>query len=84
VIADGARSERAKLYDDYKAYCETSDRQYVTRNNFYKSMRVKGYRECKSMNGRFFEKVALKSAVKGQILEKENTLQEQDEELPFH
>ena len=41
----GSRTERGELYSAYKQYCLVSDRQALTRNNFYRSMRVKGYGE---------------------------------------
>ena len=45
---DGSRIERTKLFDRYAKYCESAERQSLTRNNFYKSLRLKGYKELKT------------------------------------
>ena len=58
VIGPGRRAERGALFDAYKRYCFESDRQGLTRNNFYRSMRVKGYGEIKSEGTRYFTGVA--------------------------
>lgn len=42
------RIERTELYKKYSDYCEDTDRQSLTKNNFYKSLRVKGYSEIKT------------------------------------
>lgn len=77
----GARIERGLLYKRYEDYCYASDRQSLTRNNFYRSMRVKGFAEIKSngdrcFEGISFEKPALKSALPDGFVEV-------DEPLPF-
>lgn len=76
-----ARIERGRLYQRYSDYCYSSDRQSLTRNNFYRSMRVKGFTEVKSGGDRYFEgisfeKPALKSALS-------DGCAEVDEPLPF-
>lgn len=48
VLDDGSRIERTDLYKRYEKYCEDTDRQSLTRNNFYKSLRLKGYKELKT------------------------------------
>lgn len=45
---DGSRVERTKLFERYAKYCENAERQSLTRNNFYKSLRLKGYKEFKT------------------------------------
>lgn len=42
ILDDGSRIERADLYRKYERYCEDTDRQSLTKNNFYKSLRLKG------------------------------------------
>ena len=48
VKDEKGRIERAELYKKYSNYCEDTDRQSLTKNNFYKSLRVKGYSEIKT------------------------------------
>lgn len=54
----GSRIERTSLYRSYQDYCFESDRQTLTRNNFYKSMRMKGYSEITSCGIRYFESIS--------------------------
>lgn len=49
------RVDRTELYDKYNAFCEESGRQSLTKNNFYKSLRVKGYAELKTNGHRYFK-----------------------------
>ena len=80
-----ARTERGVLFTAYKRYCFESDRQALTRNNFYRSMRVKGFRETASMGAWYF------SGLKIGKLKKKDPIQtalekgyvEVDEVLPF-
>lgn len=58
---DGYREERTKLYKKYSVYCEENERQALTKNNFYKSLRLKGYSEITSNGKRYF--LGLKSAL---------------------
>ena len=53
--------ERRKLYEAYKKYCDENERQALTSNNFYKSMRSKGFDDLKGKsNGYYyFKKIAL-------------------------
>lgn len=55
----GSRIERTELFQRYQDYCFESDRQTLTRNNFYKSMRMKGYSEIASCGIRYFESISL-------------------------
>ena len=77
----GARVERGQLFQRYAEYCFTADRQALTRNNFFKSIRCKGFTEIKTMGVRYFEgisfeKPALKTALTDGFIEV-------DEQLPF-
>jgi len=80
--ADGCREERTELYKRYSEFCEENERQTLTKNNFYKSLRLKGYSEITSSGKRYF--LGLKSALEnctndGFI----QVTQEQLEDLPF-
>lgn len=82
------RIERTELYDKYNEYCEETDRQSLTKNNFYKSLRVKGYSEIKSNGYRYFKGISyLKSDPKRpQETAPDGFMsvtQEQLDELPF-
>ena len=75
------RVERGELFSAYESYCYDSGRQSLARNNFYRSMRVKGYSEIVSCGMRYFkcislEKTALRSALSDGFIEV-------DEPLPF-
>lgn len=58
VLDKDSRSERTELYSRYEKYCEETDRQSLTRNNFYKSLRVKGYKDFKSGGYRYFKGIS--------------------------
>ena len=46
-----ARTDRGYLFQKYERFCQDMDRTPVTRNNFYKSLRTKGFNELKT-NGK--------------------------------
>ena len=63
-----ARTERSAVFADYELYCDDAGRTPLSKNGFFKSLRLKGYREIKSCGIRCFEgtfqkKTALKSAL---------------------
>lgn len=58
VLDEGSRSERTELYSRYEKYCEDTNRQSLTKNNFYKSLRVKGYKDFKSGSYRYFKGIS--------------------------
>lgn len=58
VLDEGSRSERTELYNRYEKYCEDTDRQSLTKNNFYKSLRVKGYKDFKTGGYRYFKGIS--------------------------
>ena len=60
VRVDGGRIERGVMFDQYSRYCFQNERQALTRNNFYKSLRAKGISEGRDYSGRFFRDVFLK------------------------
>ncbi len=55
VLEEDGRIERRELYNKYIRYCEDVERQSLKRNNFYKSLRLKGYKEKKSGGNIFFK-----------------------------
>lgn len=60
VLDDGSRIERTDLYKRYEKYCEDTDRQSLTKNNFYKSLRAKGYKDFKTGGYRYFRAFLMK------------------------
>lgn len=77
----GGRADRAKLFQRYSTYCVNAERQALTKNNFFKSLRAKGYREGKSGGDWYFEGISFE---KNSL---ENSLQDGfvvvNEPLPF-
>ena len=55
----GARSDRGALFQSYDNYCLTADRTPLSRNNFYRSLRQKNFREVMSCGYRYFEGLKL-------------------------
>lgn len=80
-LYSGGRADRAKLFQRYSSYCIEAERQALTKNNFFKSLRAKGYREGKSGGDWYFEGISFE---KNSL---ENSLQDGfvvvDEPLPF-
>ena len=58
ILDKTGRMERTELYKKYEQYCEETDRQSLTKNNFYKSLRVKGYKEIKIDGYRYFKGIS--------------------------
>lgn len=82
------RIERTELYKKYSDYCEESDRQSLTKNNFYKSLRVKGYSEIKSSGYRYFKGISYMKSCSKSSRETApdgfmSVTQEELDELPF-
>lgn len=79
---DGCRWERTELYKSYSEFCEENERQPLTKNNFYKSLRLKNYMEITSNGKRYFLglKFALKNCTNDGFM---TVTQEQLENLPF-
>lgn len=82
------RIERTELYNKYNAFCEDTDRQSLTKNNFYKSLRVKGYCEIKTSGYRYFKGInykenCSKNAPQAALDGFASVTQEQLNELPF-
>ena len=89
ILDKTGRMERTELYKKYEQYCEETDRQSLTKNNFYKSLRVKGYKEIKIDGYRYFKGISdekpapnlpLKTAPDGFVSMPEGY----QETIPFH
>ena len=80
------RVDRSTLYQKYDGYCSSNDRQSLSRTNFYKAMRSKGFNERKScginyIQGISLEKPSLKSSLESDFVE----IPEGDQmDLPFN
>ena len=48
------RIKKPALYRDYTAYCEDMERQALTKQNFFRSMRTKGFSEVKTGGVEFY------------------------------
>lgn len=53
-IGEEFKTDRTYLFDKYVSYCNECERQPLTRNNFFKALRTKGFREVRSSNTRYF------------------------------
>lgn len=54
----GERVERSVCYTKYSSYCEENERQSLSRTNFYKALRSKGFGESRSAAGRYIEGIS--------------------------
>ena len=77
----GERVERGYLYEKYADYCYESDRTSLTKNNFYRSLRVKGYPEVRVSTGRYFSDIFFGKTVTKTVTESGFT--QVDIDLPF-
>ena len=69
-IVKGARTERGQLYQRYTSYCDSTDRTALSRNSFFRSLRMKDFKEGKS-GFRYFEGISLeKSAQNARLWQK--------------
>ena len=77
----GARTDRGSLFTSYESYCSRSDRTALSRNNFFRALRTKGFSEIKSSGTRCFQGILVgKSALKSAL---DWTPVEADAQLPF-
>ena len=80
----GVRVERSQLYQKYDSFCFSSGRTSLSRNSFYRAMRVKDIKEVKSNGQRYFEGITTeKSALKDSEKCPEWTEVTDQMELPF-
>lgn len=81
----GARVERSQLYQMYDSFCFSSGRTSLSRNNFYRALRVKDIKEVKSNGLRFFEGITTeKSALNDLQKCPEWTPVDDQMEIPFN
>lgn len=78
--------DRSVLYQSYDKYCQDNDRQSLSRTNFYKAMRSKGYNERKSNGINYIQGCSLdKPSLKTSLNDGFSSLDDFDQtELPFN
>ena len=55
IVKDpGGRIKKLNLYLEYESYCQDMDRQSLTKQNFYRSMKTKGFGEIKTNGTEYF------------------------------
>lgn len=57
----GSKINRAELYQRYNMYCVENERQSLSRTNFFKALRSKGFSERKSNGINFIEGISLEN-----------------------
>ena len=77
----GARVERGQLYQSYDSYCFSTDRTSLSRNGFYRAMRMKDFKEVKSNGLRYFEGISFDTPTIKKCPEPD--LEEDQIEFPF-
>lgn len=60
IIREWLRIERAAAYKDFEEYCKEEERQALTKNGFFKALRIKSFSEVKGKNERFFVGISVK------------------------
>ena len=59
-----SQTDRTLLYERYERYCSMSERTKLIKNNFYKAMRAKGFKDRKTNGIRMLQGISLgKSAL---------------------
>lgn len=76
-----SKIERGVLYKVYESYCEENERQALTRNNFYKSLRIKGYKDSRTSAGRFFNDI--KTVISSSDYGFKTVISDKQEAIPF-
>lgn len=61
VLSKEGRTKRTVLYEEYEKYCEVYSRQALTSHNFYKSMRLKRFKECTIVGSIHFVGISIKT-----------------------
>lgn len=82
TIGKDLRVERVEAYRDFEKYCETEERQSLSRNGFFKALRAKNLAEVRGKTERYFVGVSLGKATVNSDGFMEVT-PEQLAELPF-
>ncbi len=85
TVGTGLRMERIAAYRDFEKYCEEEERKTLTRNGFFKALRIKSFSEVKGKNERYFvgisvEKVPTETEKSADF---RKMTQEEFKDLPF-
>lgn len=59
----GNREPKTDLYQNYKRFCDETERNGLQKSNFYRAMRDKGFKEQKSNGQRFFTGISLREKI---------------------
>lgn len=80
----GNREERSSCYQKYDQYCQDNDRQSLSRTNFYKAMRSKGYEEKRTATGRYICDISFEKPDTKTVTDQSGFMKIDDQmELPF-
>ena len=60
ITREWLRIERTAAYKDFEEYCKEEERQALTKNGFFKALRIKSFSEVKGKNERFFVGISVK------------------------
>lgn len=60
ITREWLRIERTAAYKDFEEYCKEEERQALTKNGFFKALRIKSFPEVKGKNERFFVGISVK------------------------
>ncbi len=80
---NGEKVDRFQLFRAYEQFCRVSDRQSLTRNNFYRSMRTKGFREKRLADGRYFIDIQISVSYSGRSVNQSDVKMTQEGFLPI-
>lgn len=83
-IPDG-KIKKLDLYRDYENYCENMERQSLTKQNFYRSMKTKGFGEIKTSGTEYFKGIFYSENLPKNLPKSPDTWTQlpDDEPLPF-
>lgn len=73
--------KKLDLYRSYESFCQDMERQSLTKQNFYRSMKTKGFGEIKTNGTEFFKGISYKTI--SPFLPKNDWKAVTDEEIPF-
>ena len=59
VKSEDGRIKKLDLYHQYESFCREMERQSLTKQNFYRSMKTKGFGEIKTSGTEFFKGISL-------------------------
>ncbi len=80
TLDEKCKIERSEAYKSFKDYCEEEERQLLTKNGFFKALRIKNFEETRTRNSkRYFNGLALNIKADDFI----EATQEELKDLPF-